>query len=157
MKQSYGLFPPAFSLVLIISLPLLFSTLSLQAQDSECEITVREIVAENSGRGVDDRLDDVRRDLEKLSYSTFRLEETHNRKIVLAESGEFRLLGDNKLVLTPEAFEGGKIRLRVKLTPKSGKEKAFESTMRIANGGTFIIAGPAHGEGVLFLAFTAKK
>ncbi|MFH1070483.1 MAG: hypothetical protein V1794_12760 [Candidatus Glassbacteria bacterium] len=130
---------------------------SLPAQEKgECEITVREIVAENTGRGVDDKLNDIGRDLEKLSYSTFRLEQTHNRKLGQSVSGEFALLGDNKLLLTPEGFEEGKIRLKVKLTPKSGSQKVFETTLRIANGGTFIIAGPAHGQGVLFLAFTAK-
>ncbi|MBW7997220.1 MAG: hypothetical protein FVQ81_11755 [Candidatus Glassbacteria bacterium] len=121
------------------------------------DLTVREIVADNSGQGLDSRLDDIGRDLKKLAYSTFRLEKTHTRKLEGEAQVRLELLGKNILLIDSQGVEEGKIRLKVKLTPGDKKQRSFESTLRIPDGGTFIIGGPAYGDGVLILAFTAKK
>ncbi len=127
------------------------------AQAMEMEVTVREIVADNSGQGLDSKLKDIGKDLKKLTYTTYRLEQTHNQHLDGNEGSKIMLLGDNVLLLSSEGEEEGKLRLRVKLTPGDRKARSFESTLRIPDGGTFIIGGPAYGDGVLILAFTAKK
>jgi hypothetical protein len=127
------------------------------AQAMEMEVTVREIVADNSGQGLDSKLRDIGKDLKKLTYTTYRLEQTHNQHLDGNAGSKIVLLGDNVLLLTSEGEEEGKLRLRVKLTPGDRKARSFESTLRIPDGGTFIIGGPAYGDGVLILAFTARK
>ncbi len=136
----------------------LVQTQSLVAQQrADMEVVVREIVADNSGQGLDSQLKDIGGDLKKLAYTTYRLEQTHSQRLTGNAQSKIVLLGDNVLLLSSEGEEGGKLRLKVKLTPGNSKSRSFESTLRIPNGGTFIIGGPAHGDGVLILAFTARK
>ena len=134
----------------------LFYSPAFAQQEGLCEITVREIVAENTGRGLASGLKDLEKELGKLSYSTFRIEQTFRCSGRKGESNSFDLLGKNRLVLTAESFEEGKIRLKVVLSPESSSGKKLEMPLRIPDGGTFIIAGPQIGESVLFLAITAK-
>lgn len=122
-----------------------------------CEITIREIAADNSGKGTDPELKDIKKDLSKLAYSTFRLEQTLQVSLRDGETKTLELPGKNRLELTPEGLEGEKIRLRVKLSPESDKEKALETILRIPDGDTFLIVGPSYKDGVLIVAFTAKR
>ena len=148
------LFSCFLSLLVIPGQP--YSSPAFAQQEGPCEITVREIVAENTGQGLANELKDLGKELGKLSYSTFRLEQTFRCTGRKGESNSFGLLGKNRLVLIAESFEEGKIRLKVVLSPESSSEKKLEMPLRIQNGGTFIIAGPQIGEAVLFLAITAK-
>ena len=74
-----------------------------------------------------------------------------------AQTKTLDLLGETRLALTPEGYEEGKIRLKIKLSPSSSRDRALETLLRIPDGGTFIIGGPAYRDGVLILAFTARK
>ena len=127
-----------------------------QQWQGSCEITIREIVADNSETGVAAELDDLEKDLKKLAYSAYRLEHTYSRTVRQGETRRFDLMGENHVELTLEDYEEGKIRLKVKISTGDSGKRAFESTMRITAGGTFLIAGPTYMEGVLILAFTAK-
>ena len=151
--------PHPFSLLALCA-ALLVAVLLAQGQSfaqQQMEVTVREIVADNSGKGIDSRLKDVGRDLKKLSYTSYRLEQTHNQHLDGSAQQKINLLGKNVLLINSEGEQDGKLRLKVKLTPGDRKARSFESTLRIPDGGTFIIGGPAYGDGVLFLAFTARK
>ena len=146
----------------LISIPALLSlttALSLYAQDKDysgtCRITVLEIVADNSGQGLAQELKDLKKDLEKLNYNTYRLSNTYRVEISKSEQKSFTLVGDHQLSLTSEGMENGMLRLKVKLSPKSSKDKALETILRIPDGGTFLIGGPSCEKGVLILAFTA--
>jgi len=132
-----------------------FPARSQEWQD-QCEITIREIVADNSETGVAQELEDLEKDLKKLSYSAYRLEHTYRQTVRKGETRKFDLMGDNHVAVTLDGYEEGRIRLKLKISAGESGKRAFESTMRIAEGGTFLIAGPSYMEGVLILAFTAK-
>jgi len=127
-----------------------------QQWQGQCEITIREIVADNSETGVAAELEDLEKDLKKLTYSAYRLEHTYSRTVRQGETRQFDLMGDNHVSVTLDGYEEGKIKLKVKISTGESGKRAFESTMRIVAGGTFLIAGPTYMEGVLILAFTAK-
>ena len=127
-----------------------------QDWQDQCEITIREIVADNSESGVAAELEDLEKDLKKLAYSAYRLEHTYRQTVLKGETKKFDLMGDNHVELTLEGYKEGKIRLKVKISTGESGKRAFESTIRIVEGGTFMIAGPSYMEGVLILAFTAK-
>ncbi len=147
---------PALCLAALLAVLLAHARLAAQ-QKIDMEVVVRQIVADNSGQGLDPRLEDIGKDLEKLTYTTYRLEQTHNQRLTGSAQSKIMLLGDNVLLLSSEGEEGGKLRLKVRLSPGNRKARSFESTLRIPDGGTFIIGGPAYGDGVLILAFTARK
>ncbi|HUU28350.1 MAG TPA: hypothetical protein VM123_11100 [archaeon] len=150
----------SISLIIVsVALTLLFLSPAAgqnESSNEQCEITLREIVADNSGGEIDPALKDITKDLKKLAYSSYRLEQTSRLTMRKGEKKIQELLGKNRLELTNDGLEEGKVRLKVKLSPDSGKEKSLETTMRVPDGYTFIIAGPAYGGGVLFLAFTTK-
>lgn len=127
-----------------------------QDWQGQCEITIREIMADNSETGVAAELEDLSKDLKKLAYSAYRLEHTYSQTVSKGETRKFELMGENHVAVTLDDYEEGKIRLKVKISTGESGKRAFESTMRIAEGGTFLIAGPSYMEGVLILAFTAK-
>ena len=151
-------FLPLYLLTAVLCLLLYSQGLAQQDNSSaRCAITLREIAAENSRKGIDPKLKDIKKDLSKLSYSTFRLEKTSQVKIKKGETKSFDLAGKNRLELTAENFEEGKIRLKVKLSPVSSNEKALVTTVRTPDGGTFLIGGPSYdGNKVLILALTAR-
>jgi len=161
MYNKKSTLPVIFSLYSIIAAFIFFGVSPAVAQEesseAECEITLREIVADNSGAGIDSKLKDIKKDLEKLAYSTYRLEKTFHLILRKAQTKTLDLLGETRLALTPEGYEEGKIRLKIKLSPSSSRDRALETLLRIPDGGTFIIGGPAYRDGVLILAFTARK
>jgi hypothetical protein len=114
---------------------------------------IRQIEADNSGRGIDSGLDDIKKDLQRISYDTFRLNENKNVKCRLKEDIKLELLGENRLELRPLGFDGEKIRFEFKF---SGK-KTWNTTLLLQNGGTFIFVGPSYGDGVLILALTSSR
>ena len=145
-------------LVPVVLAAALFCRPAAAKDDQKLEVIVREIVANDSDQGLDSRLGDIGRDLKKMAYTTYRLEQTHNNLLEGNQESKVTLLGKNELLLVSEGEEEGKVRLRVKFSPSDKKQRSFfESTLRIPNGGTFIIGGPAYGDGVLILALTAKK
>lgn len=156
MKKTILAGPPRLLLCCSLIWMAFSLTASLQAQNpSECRVTVLEIVAENTGQGLAAELKDLKKDLEKLNYSTYRLSNTYDMNLSFTQARDLKILGECTLVLTAEGVdENGKILLKVKLS--SGKDKGLETLMRIPDGGTFLIGGPAHGKGVIILAFTAK-
>src|SRR3989339_745946 len=86
----------------------LFYSPAFAQQEGPCEITVREIVAENTGRGLASGVKDLEKELGKLPYPPFRIEQTFRCSGRKGESNSFDLLGKNRLVLTAESFEEGK-------------------------------------------------
>ena len=146
----------SFTLALLGMLSLYPFPARSQDWQGQCEITIREIVADNSETGVTAELEDLEKDLKKLAYSAYRLEHTYSKTVLKGETRKFDLIGDNHVELTLDGYEEGKIKLKVKISTGESGKRAFESTMRIAEGGTFLIAGPSYMEGVLILAFTAK-
>jgi len=119
----------------------------------EITITVRQIAADNSGGGIDSGLGDVRKDLQRINYDTFRLKKTGKIKCATGKEKKLELLGGNRLAVRPLSLDGEMIRFELKL---SGK-KTMDTVFRLREGGTFIIVGPSFEKGVLILAFTASR
>lgn len=124
----------------------------LQAQQL-VTFNIRQIEADNSGQGIDSGLDDIKKDLQRISYDTFRLRENKDVECRLKEEKKLELLGGNRLKLCPLGFDGNKIRFEFKF---SGK-KTWDTTLLLQNGGTFIFVGPSYGGGVLILALTSSR
>jgi len=143
------------SALLMLSLA---SAAPLAAQESRrCRITVLEILADKSGQGLDSELKALKKDLDKLNYTTYHLSNSYQLNASFSQPSSLTLLGENKLTLTAEEVEdNGKIRLKVKLAPRDSKEKSIEMVTRVADGGMFLLGGPSHGDGVLILAVSVK-
>ncbi|MEA2064172.1 MAG: hypothetical protein U9P14_10770, partial [Gemmatimonadota bacterium] len=111
---------------------------------------------DNSGRGTDSRLKDVKADLEQLKYDTFRLAEENKIECAVGQEIKIDLLGKNRLLVQHQGSKGDRIRLAIRLSPAKPSERAVDTVMLVRDGGTFLIGGPAFGKGVLILALTAS-
>ncbi|MCE5270611.1 hypothetical protein LLH00_04945 [bacterium] len=152
-----GLLRPLLTIAVLLML-ILAPAAPLTAQEpNRCRITVLEILADKSGQGLDNELKALKKDLDKLNYTTYRLSNSYQLSTVFSQPSDLTLLGENKLTLTAEGVEdNGKIRLKVKLSPRDSKEKSIEMVTRVADGGMFLLGGPSQGDGVLILAVTVK-
>ena len=155
--MKYRKLPPA---MLIATAYVLFLLLAAGIGDSlraaDFVLKVRQIAADNSGSGVDKNLDDIKHDLKKINFNSFSLKKTDNVDLGENETVKLEVLGDNTLEFVAEGVVDGKLKLNVKIGPKNSKSKAMNTTLRIPDGATFLIGGPAYGEGSLILAFTAS-
>ena len=149
--------PPA---ILIATAYVFFLVLAAGVADSvraaDFVLKVRQIAADNSGSGVDKDLDDIKHDLKKINFNSFSLRKTDNVNLSEKESAKLEVLGDNTLEFVAEGVVDGKLKLNVRIGPKNSKSKNMNTTLRIPDGATFLIGGPAYGEGSLILAFTAS-
>ena len=127
---------------------------SLRAADFV--LKVRQIAADNSGSGVDKNLDDIKHDLKKINFNSFSLKKTDNVDLGENETVKLEVLGNNTLEFVCGRRCRRKLKLNVRIGPNNSKSKAMNTTLRIPDGATFLIGGPAYGEGSLILAFTAS-
>ncbi len=144
------------SRIFLLVLPAVLLGIPGPLDAQEFTITIHQIAADNSGGGMDAELKDIKKDLERLNYNTFRLEKTDKIKCETGEEKSLELLGENRLVIQPQGFQDNKIRLKVKLGPADSRDRLMDGVLGIPDGGTFLIGGPSYGKGVLILAFTAS-
>ena len=143
--------------IFLLVLPAVLLGIPGRLDAQEFTITLHQIAADNSGGGMDAELKDIKKDLERLNYNTFRLEKTDKIKCEPGEEITLELLGENRLVIEPQGFQDDKIRLKVKLSPADSRDRLMmDGVVGIPDGGTFLIGGPSYGKGVLILAFTAS-
>jgi len=65
----------------------------------------------------------------------------------------FDIPGGRSLVVTPQEFRNKQLALKVRL--QHGDKPVVDTTVRLSNGGNFLLGGPAHEGGVLVLSISA--
>ena len=153
-------------LIFLLSVILVFSlTPGICAQPSDSPGDVRIVVymieASNDAPGVDSQIKDIIKDLRKeLRYSTYRLISKVPKKIKIGGRESVKLPGSRNLLLFAQGYENGRVKLRVKVTEKSGRgpeRSVLNTEFRIVRGGTIIIGPYNYHEGKLILAISADK
>jgi hypothetical protein len=153
-------------LILILSVVLVFSLGSaIYAQPSDSSGDVRIVVymieASDGVPGVDPQIKEIIKDLKReLRYSTYKLVSKVPKKIRIGSSEGINLPDSRKLLLYAQGYENGRVKLRVKVTEKSGRgpeRSVLNTEFRIVRGGTIIIGPYNYREGKLILAISADK
>ncbi len=115
------------------------------------------VLASNSGpaRGIDRELRTLEVSLRRFPYASYRLLQTENRPVEMNGWAEFPLPGarGRYLLVRPTDFKEGRISLSVMLM--QGRMTLMNTVLRLRNQGEFVVAGPQHGDGVLFLSIGA--
>ena len=125
------------------------------AWGGEVGIGIRVILASHQAKGIDARLQDLQKNLGTLfNYSSYRL--LQDRSFLLSEGQTDQLpLADNKeLHIQLIQEQGGTAEIGVEIL--RGGKSIFKTTAKLKKGGTLLIGGPKHEDGVLILAISAQ-
>jgi len=141
---------PAIWLLALLSL----GSPTMAAGADAVRLGVRVIYASNQGQHIDPGLASVERQLRSsFRYSSYRRLDSHELVRSIGQQGTIPLPGGRTLLLAPQGVSGGSVVLLVSI--QGGGRAPFNSELKLANGGTILVGGPAHEAGVLILAITA--
>jgi len=138
---------------LILTVALISSAVQAWSQ-SPVRLTVEVIQASRNGNAVDPSLGKLRAQLKSLNYSSYQLLASHPLATTIGAKQVVALPGGKSLDLFPYGLSGETLELLVTIT--DGTRRLLDTTFRLSNGGTILVGGPAHGDGVLILAITGS-
>ncbi|MBI3007656.1 MAG: hypothetical protein HYY53_05075 [candidate division NC10 bacterium] len=116
------------------------------------------ILASNQGQGVDKAIEGIGGELRKIfRYSRYQLLTRVSGRAALKEAWRAPLPGGRTLQVTPLTVQDGLWQVGVKILRGSGpsQESLLTSTVRLQSGGSVLLAGPPHDQGILVIALSA--
>jgi len=116
------------------------------------------ILASNEGQGVDKAIEGIGGELRKIfRYSRYQLLSRASGRAALKEVWRAPLPGGRRLEVTPLAVQDGLWQVGVKILRGSGpsEESLLTSTVKLRSGGSVLLAGPPHDQGILVIALSA--
>ncbi|MEE2749867.1 MAG: hypothetical protein VX519_00425 [Myxococcota bacterium] len=90
----------------------------------------------------------------KFRYEHFELLDRNEFQLVPERAKTFSVTGGREVTVTLLQRGPERARLRIQVFKKS--KKLVDTTVAVHRNGTFIVAGPRHGEGILVLPITAS-
>jgi len=117
------------------------------------QITIKTIGASKQGTEFDPRLRPLEKQLKALNYPSYRLLKDETQTARWQGNASFEIPGGRLLTVRPQEVTNNQLGLRVQL--KQGDKPQLETTVRLNNGGNFILGGPPHEGGVLVLSISA--
>jgi hypothetical protein len=118
------------------------------------QITIHTIAAQKQGSEFDARLAPLEKQLKALNYRSYRLLKEETQTARWQGNANFEIPGGRVLTVRPQEVTNNQLGLRVQL--KQGSKPQLETTVRMNNGGNFILGGPPHEGGVLVLSISAN-
>ncbi len=120
-------------------------------------VTTRIVMASNTGgsnlNGADDEW--LRQTMRMFPFKSYRLVQHEVRRVKMSGMEEFPVPGERHLLVQPTAYESGRVSLDVMLM--EGRKILVNTALKLRDGGEFVVAGPRHGDGVLFLVIGASR
>jgi hypothetical protein len=141
---------------LLFSFALCAATLTANAADvnfRSVQITIKTIGASKQGSEFDPRLVPLEKQLKALNYPSYRLLKDETQMVRWQGNANFEIPGGRVLTVRPQEVTNNQLGLRVQL--KQGTKPQLDTTVRLNNGGNFILGGPPHEGGVLVLSISA--
>ncbi len=138
--------------ILAVVLSVVYATADGVFGQTPINLTVQVIHASNQGAAVDPALAKLRSQLSSLTYTNYRLLETHPLSTTLGAKHALPLPGGRTLALYPYGLSGGRLELLVTIT--EGAKRILDTTIRLSNNSAIVVGGPAHAGGVLIVALS---
>ena len=121
-------------------------------------LQVHVILASNQGQGVDKAIEGIGEELRKIfRYSRYQLLSRASGRAPLKETWRTPLPGGRTLQVTPLAVQDALWQVGVKILRGTGasEESLLTSTVKLRSGGSVLLAGPPHDQGILVIALSA--
>jgi hypothetical protein len=116
-------------------------------------VKIGTILATNQNDEIDPRLNAMKDQLKVMKYRSYRLLKEETKNVSWQGNAAFDIPGGRSLLVTPQEFRNKQIALKVRL--QHGDKPIVDTTVRLNNGGNFLLGGPPHEGGVLVLSITA--
>lgn len=129
---------------------------ALQALASEVELRVETVLATNSSTEFDNRLTDMKSQLERtFHYSSYHLVQEVRRKVKWGQQEDFSLPGGRLLQIVPKEYINHRIALQVMLMEGSTPSPLMNASLSFPNNGMVFFAGRRHQSGILIIRIGA--
>jgi hypothetical protein len=116
-------------------------------------VKIGTILANNQSDEFDPKLNTMKNQLKVMKYRSYRLLKEDVQNVPWQGNASFEIPGGRLLVVTPQEFRNKQISLKVRL--QHGDKPVVDTTVRLNNGGNFLLGGPPHEGGVLVLSISA--
>lgn len=135
---------------------LLYRTSARAAQgEGRIQVTIGAILASNQGSEFDPRLAKLKGQLKVFKYQSYRLIRQDTQRPGWNEEASFEIPGGRSLRVMPQEKSGNQLALKVRLL--EGEKPLLDTTVKLSEGGNFLLGGPAHEGGVLILSISAAS
>jgi hypothetical protein len=137
----------------LICLAVAHSTNAAESSSQIVRVKIGTILAKNDTDEIDPKLRKMRNQLKVMKYRSYRLLKEETQNVAWQINAVFDIPGGRSLVVTPQEFRDKQIALKVHL--QHGDKPVLDTTVRMKNGGNFLLGGPPHEGGVLVLSISA--
>jgi hypothetical protein len=139
-----------FSLIYLIAA---FSVNGAENKSQTVRVKIGTILANNQSDDIDPKLNAIRNQLKVMKYRSYRLLKEETQSVPWQGNAAFDIPGGRSLIVTPQEFRNKQLALKVHL--QHGDKPIVDTTVRLKNGGNFLLGGPPHEGGVLVLSISA--
>jgi hypothetical protein len=122
-------------------------------QSQTVRVKIGTILANNQNDEIDPKLNVMKNQLKVMKYRSYRLLKEETQNVPWQRSAAFDIPGGRSLVITPQEFRNKQLALKVRL--QQGDKPVVDTSVRLNNGGNFLLGGPPHEGGVLILSISA--
>lgn len=119
------------------------------------ELRVETVLATDSSKEVDNRLNDIRPQLKEFRYASYRLVQEERRRVDWGKQADFSLPGGRFLQVIPKAYSDERIALQVMLMEGTSPTPLMSTLLSIRNHGMVFVGGRRHQEGTLIIRIGA--
>jgi hypothetical protein len=116
-------------------------------------VKIGTILANNQNDEIDPKLNAMKNQLKVMKYRSYRLLKEETQNVPWQGNAVFDVPGGRSLVVTPQEFRNKQLALKVRL--QQGDKPVVDTTVRLNNGGNFLLGGPPHEGGALVLSISA--
>lgn len=124
-----------------------------QVSAQTVQVKIGAILASNQNDDFDSRLASIEKQLKVMKYRSYKLLKEESQNVQGQASATFSLPGGRSLIVSPQESKDNQHALKVNL--REGDKPVLDTTVRLNNGGNFILGGPPHESGVLVLSIWA--
>jgi hypothetical protein len=117
------------------------------------QIKIETILASNQSDEFDTKLAPLQRQLKVMKYRSYRLLKEDSQTVPWQNSATFEIPGGRSLTVTAQEFRNKRLALKVGL--QQGDKPLLDTTVRMNNGGNFLLGGPRHEGGALIISIWA--
>lgn len=119
------------------------------------ELRIETVLATDVVEKLDDRLSDMRKQLDIFRYSSYRLVQEERRRVAYGKEANFQLPGGRFLQVMPKQRTKDSISLQVMLLEGATPTPLMNTSLLIPNHGMFFVGGPKHAAGALIIRIGA--
>jgi hypothetical protein len=130
-----------------------YPTGAAENQLQTVRVKIGTILANNQSDEIDSKLNAMKNQLKVMKYRSYRLLKEETQSVPWQGNAAFDIPGGRSLVVTPQEFRNKQLALKVRLL--QGDKPVVDTTVRLNNGGNFLLGGPPHEGGALVLSISA--